>query len=131
MVPQVCRITIDRGLLPEESPAAAEGELREVSGSFSSQVEDVSCELRPFAQSWPALNSDPESALIQVMQGLIRDVAGHKRTITGYSQRSNGRFFAARGIPVVFGPSDPAVGHAPNEHVAQFEDSWRRRTSMR
>ncbi len=41
------------------------------------------------------------------------------RPLTGYRQSSDARFYAEDEIPIViFGPSDPEVGHAFNEHVA-------------
>ncbi len=45
--------------------------------------------------------------------------AAKQRPLTGYVQTSDGRWFAGDGIPIIiFGPSDPAVAHAPDEHVS-------------
>lgn len=119
MVPEVCRITIDRRLLPDESPSTAKAEIHDVFDRFAAAVEEIDFDVRLFAQSWPAVNTDPRSELVQIMQGAIVDQVGAERPITGYNQGSDSRYFATAGIPVViFGPSDPAVGHAPNEHVA-------------
>jgi succinyl-diaminopimelate desuccinylase len=119
MVPEVCRIRIDRRLLPNESPDSAEQEIRDALESLSSQLEGFVYELREFARSWPAASTDPKSRLVQVMQGAIVDLAGQEGPLTGYNQGSDSRFFAEAGIPIViFGPSDPAVGHAPNERVS-------------
>jgi acetylornithine deacetylase/succinyl-diaminopimelate desuccinylase family protein len=118
MVPEICTIRMDRRLLPAESPSSAEAEMRNVLESYSAESEDSAFELKEFARSWPAVSTDPEEELVKVMQSVIVDLSGDERPLTGYNQGSDSRFFAEDGIPVVIcGPSDPAVGHAPNEHV--------------
>ncbi len=118
MVPEICRIRMDRRLLPDESPSSAEAEMRDVLEGFSAQFEDSAYELKEFARSWPAVSTDPDEELVKVIQSVIVDLSGDERPLTGYNQGSDSRFFAEEGIPVVIcGPSDPAVGHAPNEHV--------------
>lgn len=53
------------------------------------------------------------------MNGILKELTGEERQPTGYRQGSDARLFAHKPIPIViFGPSDPAVGHSPNERVS-------------
>lgn len=42
-----------------------------------------------------------------------------RRDLTGYVQTSDGRWFAGGALPIIiFGPGDPALAHAADEHIA-------------
>lgn len=52
------------------------------------------------------------------MAEAYEQMKGEKAEFTGYRQASDGRVFAKWQIPItIFGPGDPALGHAPNEFV--------------
>jgi succinyl-diaminopimelate desuccinylase len=64
-------------------------------------------------------NTSPDNPLIITMLDAINDLTGKEMQPTGYKQGSDARYFAPLNIPIaIYGPSDPAVGHSPNERVS-------------
>ncbi len=123
MVPERCRITLDRRVPPGETIETITGELCDVLERFSREVQTINFELNVLYSSGLPLETSPDDPLVRVMQQAVSDVAasltGEQRPLTGYNQGSDGRFFAGDGIPVlIFGPSHPDVGHSANEHVS-------------
>ena len=56
---------------------------------------------------------------VQFANQKLAMVCGENREMTGYAQTSDGRWFAQEDIPIIiFGPSEPKVAHAANEHVS-------------
>lgn len=118
MVPELCRITLDRRVPPGETVDTVTQELRELLERYCRQVAPIRTELNVLYSSGLPLETSPDDPLVQGMQAAVRDVSGQERSLTGYNQGSDGRFFAGDGIPIViFGPSHPDVGHSANEHV--------------
>jgi len=53
-----------------------------------------------------------------MLENLLK-VTGKEVNPIGYRQGSDGRLFAKSDIPIIiFGPSDPSVGHSTNERVS-------------
>lgn len=123
MVPDVCRIKIDRRILHGESRETVLAEIREVLDEFSRSVEPISYQLNVLMDdSSMPVNTSASDDFVQIMQGAIRDVTGEERELTGYFQGSDARFFSKDGIPIaIFGPTDPVLGHSPNEHISVKE----------
>ena len=118
MVPERCRITLDRRVPPGETIATITAELHELLQRFSREVEPIRYELDVLYSSRLPLETAPDHPLVRTMQSAVCDISGEDRPLTGYNQGSDGRFFAGDGIPVlIFGPSHPDVGHSANEHV--------------
>ena len=118
MVPEICRITLDRRVPPGETIETITAELREILDRYAREVEPINYELKVLYSSGLPVDTSPDDPLVGIMQTAVKDVSGAERPITGYNQGSDGRFFAGDGIPVlIFGPSHPDVGHSANEHV--------------
>ncbi|HSM57176.1 MAG TPA: M20 family metallopeptidase [Candidatus Sulfomarinibacteraceae bacterium] len=118
MVPEVCRVTLDRRAPPGESMDTIMAELDHLLQRYGREVASVDYELTVLYSSGMPYETDARDPLVTTMQQALRDVTGEPRPLTGYNQGSDGRFFAGDGIPVViFGPSHPDVGHSANEHV--------------
>ncbi|MFC2055118.1 M20/M25/M40 family metallo-hydrolase, partial [Chloroflexota bacterium] len=61
----------------------------------------------------------PSDLFVTLANRALESVSGEQRPLTGYVQTSDGRWFAKDGIPIIiFGPSEPAVAHAADEHVS-------------
>ena len=119
MVPELCRITLDRRVPPGETIESITGELSDLLQRFSHEVQPINYEINVLYSSGLPLETHPDDPLVHVMQGAVSDVSGEQRPLTAYNQGSDGRFFAGDGIPVlIFGPSHPDVGHSANEHVS-------------
>ena len=118
MVPELCRITLDRRVPPGETIETITAELREILDRYAHEVEPINYEIKVLYSSGLPVDTRPDDPLVAIMQTAVKDVSGEERPITGYNQGSDGRFFANDGIPVlIFGPSHPDVGHSANEHV--------------
>lgn len=76
-------------------------------------------EIRFDYRSGVPTDTSPDEPLVQGMLNTVKDVTGVATEPIGYRQGSDSRWFADWGIPIaIFGPSDPAVGHSPNERVS-------------
>ncbi len=61
--------------------------------------------------------TDPDSPLIKCLLSAQEDVQGKPDEPTAYRQGSDGERFVRFNIPIaLLGPSDPSVGHSPDEH---------------
>jgi acetylornithine deacetylase len=114
-VPDLCRIEIDRRLLPGENVPAALGHLQE----YLRQRLDPSVEFT-FSAPWlsaPALSTEGSSELIARLGTAIDRVIGtHQVVAVPYG--TDAAPLAESGIPaVVFGPGDIARAHTRDEWV--------------
>lgn len=119
VVPARCKIKMDRRLLPGETRDQAMADIRSALDEYSTTIEPLEYELFTAGDVAPNINTPPNDPFVQEADQALRDVCGEERALTGYVQTSDGRWFADDGIPIIiFGPSDPRVGHSPDEHVA-------------
>jgi succinyl-diaminopimelate desuccinylase len=119
IVADSCKVEMDRRLLPGETRPAAMQEIRAWLDRYSNEVEPLTYEL--FTQGEVAANIDTpaDDPFVLLANQALADVCGEPRPLTGYVQTSDGRWFARDGKPIIiFGPSDPAVAHSADEHVA-------------
>jgi acetylornithine deacetylase/succinyl-diaminopimelate desuccinylase family protein len=119
IVPERCKVEMDRRLIPGETREGAMAEIRLALDEFAAQVEPLHYELFSAGEVAPNINTPPDDPLTLAANQALRDLTGEDRGLTGYVQTSDGRWFAGDGIPIIlFGPSDPAVAHAADEHVS-------------
>lgn len=110
-------VDVDRRIVPGESVEGAVAEIEMLAARAAARHPGVSVSAAPFLVA-PAFLTSEDHAFVRTCQRAVA-AAGGVPELTGYRQSSDARFLAARGVPIViFGPSDPEVGHAPNEHVA-------------
>ena len=110
---------MDRRLLPGETREAAMQEIRDALDEFARRVEPLKYELFSQGEVAANVNTPEDHPFVVLANQALADVAGEERPLTGYVQTSDGRWFAGAGLPIIiFGPSDPAVAHAPDEHVS-------------
>jgi succinyl-diaminopimelate desuccinylase len=118
IVPEVCMVEMDRRLIPGETREAAMQEIEAILDQFNEHVEPLNYSI--FSEGDVALNvdTDPKDPFIQVANSALSDLVGEERSLIGYVQTSDGRWFAKDGIPILhFGPGDPALAHAADEYV--------------
>jgi acetylornithine deacetylase/succinyl-diaminopimelate desuccinylase family protein len=116
IVPERAVVELDRRIAPGETVAGCFDEIRVLAEDVRAVHPGVGVELETFLAA-PAFLTPEAHPFVAACRTAMID-AGLPDAITGYRQASDARFLAARGIPIViFGPSDPAVGHAANEHV--------------
>jgi succinyl-diaminopimelate desuccinylase len=119
IVPASCKVEMDRRLLPGETREAAMAEIKALLDEYNDTIEPLEYELFSTGKVAPNINTAPDEPFVQCAQTALQAVNGQPQELTGYVQTSDGRWFAGDGFPIIiFGPSDPVVGHATNEHVS-------------
>jgi acetylornithine deacetylase len=113
-VPDLCRIEIDRRLLPGEEPEDAPGQLttflREQGGI------DFPLGIEP-SMRMPALGPERSTELVALLGSVLDEVRGGHQVVT-VPYGTDASSLAAAGIPaVVFGPGDIAKAHTCDEWV--------------
>lgn len=120
IVPERCKIEMDRRLIPGETREAAVEEICQLLDEYAAQVEPLTYELFSAGDVAENIDTPPDDPFVSLAARALQDTCGEPRPLTGYVQTSDGRWFATDGIPIIiFGPSDPAVAHAADEHVSQ------------
>ena len=116
-VPSQAIVEIDRRIVPGETPDGCVREIAAMADALLAEHPGTTATIEPFL-SGPAFLTAEADPVVQALQRAVVNAGGAPR-ITGYRQASEARYLANDGIPIViFGPSDPEVGHAFNEHVA-------------
>ena len=116
VVPDRCSIYIDRRIVPGESPDDNVREIRDIAERAISAIPGTQVEVRGLGLT-PAMMSEPDSPVVQAMLE-ANGRLGLNTELTGFSMGTDGRHFAAVGIPtIIYGPGDPALAHIPDEWV--------------
>jgi succinyl-diaminopimelate desuccinylase len=117
VVPDRCRIYVDRRLIPGEDPAVATGEIAAIAQAAVRDLPGIAVVVHPTPDALPATMSDPDGALAKAMLAANTHL-GLSTALTGFSMATDGRHFAAAGIPtLIYGPGDPRLAHVPDEWV--------------
>jgi acetylornithine deacetylase len=118
-VPDLCRIEIDRRLLPGEDPTAVPGQLATYLRRQADPGIDFTCS-DPYLSSL-ALGSKGSEPLVAALGAAIDSVAGSHH-VMAVPYGTDASKLAAAGIPsVVFGPGDIARAHTCDEWVSLDE----------
>ena len=120
VVPDRCQVYIDRRIVPGETSDGAVDEIRQIAERVVSQIPGMRVEVTG-PSGVKATLSDPKSPLVQAMAA-ANSALGLDPAPTGYNMATDGRHFAAAGIPtVIYGPGDFSLAHVPNEWVGVDE----------
>ena len=121
VVPDRCRVYVDRRLIPGEDPAEARAEIAAIAIRAVAGLPGIRLETGPVRESRPATMGDPASPLVRGMLA-ANSYLDLSTELTGFSMASDGRFFAAAGHPtIIYGPGDPRLAHVPDEWVGVDE----------
>ncbi|MBU6213620.1 MAG: succinyl-diaminopimelate desuccinylase [Actinomycetales bacterium] len=102
VVPDACEVTVNHRFAPDRDVQQAQAHVREVFTGF--EVEFTDCA----AGALPGLGQP-------ALADLIARVGSEPHPKLGWTDVAR---FAALGVPALnFGPGDPALAHAPDEHV--------------
>jgi len=119
IVPERCKVEMDRRLIPGETREMAVEEIRQILDDYSANVEPLNYELFSTGEVAANIDTPPEDPFVVLANHTLQDLTSEQRPLTGYVQTSDGRWFAKDGIPIIiFGPSKPAVAHSTDEYVS-------------
>ncbi|MGC0273848.1 M20 family metallopeptidase [Pseudactinotalea sp. Z1739] len=120
MVPDHCRISADRRLLPDEDPEQVLAEVRERIAGLGLDRRGLAVDVL-MPMNMPGFETDPASALVRAATAAVPAAGGPDLPVGGWTAACDGGFLARdAGIPVVvLGPgSVTEQAHRPNESVA-------------
>jgi acetylornithine deacetylase/succinyl-diaminopimelate desuccinylase family protein len=126
VVPDRVTFRIDRRIIPEESPAAAEAELRALIEKTAAQCAGISIEMRRILLSLPLVKLPGAERLTQALQTNGEHYFGTPIAEHGVPLYTDARHYTAAGIPTVLYGAGPrtlaeANGHAADEKL-RLED---------
>lgn len=117
VVPDRCRIFVDRRLVPGEDPVATTAEIREIAAAAVAALPGIGVTVTQSPEQRASTMSDPEGALARGMLA-ANEYLWLSTALTGFSMATDGRHFAAAGVPtIIYGPGDPRLAHVPDEWV--------------
>lgn len=129
IVPELCRIQLDRRLVPGEDAARAMEEIRAAAHKANRGAADFETEIllgdesRPF----PPLDSTPHAEVLQCLEEALAEVTGSRKPCIGlpfWTDAALPAYFTGKPA-VVIGPGNIAQAHSNHEYVEirQLEDS--------
>lgn len=115
-VPDLCRIEVDRRVVPGEQRSNVEREFSDIITMLKNQDSQFDAYIEnPFFD--PPLNTDENVPFVRTMKSVCKALTGKERVI-GVPYGSDASKIATIGIPsIVFGPGDIANAHSANEYV--------------
>jgi succinyl-diaminopimelate desuccinylase len=120
VVPDRCSIYVDRRIIPGENPNDNVQEIREIAERAIASVPGTSVEVRGLGLGAASM-SEPNSPVVKAMLA-ANEYLDLNTELTGFSMGTDGRHFAAVGIPtIIYGPGDPKLAHIPDEWVGVDE----------
>jgi succinyl-diaminopimelate desuccinylase len=121
VVPDYAEITVDRRVVPGEDPNEVRQELRDIAERAVNGMDGISVEVVAPFEGMAASLAPEDSPLVNAMLGANASL-GLSTNLRGFSMATDGRFFAARGVPtIIYGPGDPKLAHIPDEWVGVDE----------
>ncbi len=116
VVPDECRLTMDRRTLPGESLEETEREIAEIIEKLKKTDKTFEADYSVLIRA-NSFETRPDDNLVRSVAG-VYECLGLSPQPVGYQQVSDGRFFAERGIPtILLGPGVAELAHTPDEHV--------------
>ncbi|MCI8767030.1 MAG: M20 family metallopeptidase [Ruminococcus sp.] len=119
IIPETCMLEIDCRLTPGVNEDYILKRFDEILQILSDNSEKFQYSIEVTnSEKGVVVDTNPDELLVREMAEAYQQIKGEKTEFTGYRQASDGRVFAKWQIPIaIFGPGDPALGHAPNEFV--------------
>jgi acetylornithine deacetylase/succinyl-diaminopimelate desuccinylase-like protein len=126
VVPDRVAFRIDRRIIPEESPADAEDELRALIEDTAARIPGIRVELRRILLSLPLVKLAGAERMTQALQARGREFFGVDIAEHGVPLYTDARHYTAAGVPTVLYGAGPrtlaeANGHGADENL-KLED---------
>lgn len=121
-VPDRCRVTIDRRLIPGESAESARAELEKIIAVLRAEIPEVRAVITTMFAG-PPMDTSESHPLITICRRSVESVVGHDPgTRAAGGGTDAGLYSTFDRIPaVVLGPGDANLAHTADEHVRLAE----------
>jgi acetylornithine deacetylase/succinyl-diaminopimelate desuccinylase-like protein len=119
VVPDLVRLRLDRRLIPEEDPAAAEAELRQWIGAAAAAHAGIEVGIGRLLLARPLLPSAASERLGRHVAAAAGEVLGRPVPLKGVPLYTDARHYAEAGIPTVLYGAGPAEIGEANAHAAE------------
>jgi succinyl-diaminopimelate desuccinylase len=118
-IPDVAEVTVDRRMIPGETPESVYGELSGVVSDVLAGSDDYKWTLAQLHHSFTPVEIATDSALARETQSIAEDQAGSPVPIIGTPYGSDVRNLVldAGMEAITFGAGDVSLCHCPNEHL--------------
>lgn len=122
VVPDVVTFRIDRRIIPEESPEAAEQDLRQWLEAAAAKLPGIRLSVRRILLARPFVPVPGQEKLVGTLQRHAREILGEDIPTNGVPIYTDARLYTARGIPTVLYGAGPrslleANGHRADERL--------------
>ncbi|RKF14178.1 M20 family peptidase [Roseovarius spongiae] len=119
MVPQACRVTFDRRMVPGETEEEVTAEILAWLAAFNEAGSDAAASIVDLAPSTGGPTETPaDHPFVRACQAAL-DGIGLPSALSGLIVNCDMSSFRGAGVPtVVFGPGSPDVMHVRDEHIA-------------
>jgi acetylornithine deacetylase/succinyl-diaminopimelate desuccinylase-like protein len=118
VVPDRITFRLDRRIIPEESPARVEADLRDLIASVARGQAGISVDVRRIMLAAPLAPQPGWDRVAGAIQRHARAILGLDVPVTGVPLYTDARHYAARGIPVVLYGAGPGTLLEANAHNA-------------
>lgn len=118
VVPDQVTFRLDRRIIPEESPAKVEAQLRELISSAARAIPNVKVDVRQILLASPLVPQPGTDRIAAAIQRHAKKLLGMEVPVTGVPLYTDARHYAARGIPVVLYGAGPRTLLEANAHNA-------------
>lgn len=118
IIPAGCKLTIDRRLLPTETIADAEADVRRLLDQLREERPGLDAEMRP-TLVFPPLPPSADGEAAAAIRGARQSLYGVDTEFSGATGVTDASWYGARGMEaVVYGPGSCSTAHQPDEFIA-------------
>lgn len=134
VVPDKCRIVVDRRIIPGETEEVVLNEMHDVLNTVKEQISDFEVSVRIIDEPvefftkktlvdhkyFPTWYFDPSTPLVQKAKTILENAVGHELNIIKWLFSTDGIYTAgvANILTIGFGPGEEEQAHTPNEHLS-------------
>lgn len=118
VVPDRVTFRLDRRIIPEETPAKVEAQLRELIANAAARIPSVKVDVTQILLASPLVPQPGTERITAAIQGHAKRILGVDVPVTGVPLYTDARHYAARGIPIALYGAGPRTLLEANAHNA-------------
>lgn len=117
IVPDYCEISVDRRLVPGETPEVAKHEIKEVLATLKTRDPQLQLEVETINSAHPS-ETDATEPIVKVARESVKEITGKDPGITGFTATCDMRHLVKAKIPtIILGPGNLSQAHTIDEYI--------------